>query len=111
MTILKPFKQATMKLQGNVNASKAAKGAIWQVLPIFDDLMKGLEDARQRYLPAESQNTQEPSNRPTSPALSSLPTQAPARPINTQRRRRAPVGKASTRATVAESDIATPITT
>jgi hypothetical protein len=28
MTILKPFKQATMKLQGNVNASKAAKGAI-----------------------------------------------------------------------------------
>jgi hypothetical protein len=43
-----------MKLQGNVNASKAAKGAIWQVLPIFDDLMKGLEDARQRYLPAES---------------------------------------------------------
>jgi hypothetical protein len=111
MTILKPFKQATMKLQGNVNASKAAKGAIWQVLPVFDDLMKGLEDARQRYLLAESQNTQEPSNRPTSPALSSPLTQAPARPINTQRRRRAPVGKASTRATVAESDIATPITT
>jgi hypothetical protein len=70
MTILKPFKQATMKLQGNVSAGKAVKGAIWQVLPVFDDLMKGLEDARQRHLPAESQNTQEPSNRPTSPALS-----------------------------------------
>jgi hypothetical protein len=45
-----------MKLQGNVRAGKAVKGCIWQVLPVFNDLMKGLEDARQRYLPAESQN-------------------------------------------------------
>jgi hypothetical protein len=111
MTILKPFKQATMKLQGNVRAGKAVKGCSWQVLPVFDDLMKGLEDARQRHLPAESQNTEPPSNGSTPPPLSPSLIQPPTRPTNTQRLRRAPVSKASARATAADSDIATPAAT
>jgi len=73
--------------------------------------MKGLEDARQRHLPAESQNTEGLSNRSTPPALSPPLTQPPARPTNTQRRRRTPVSKASARATAAESDIETSVTT
>jgi hypothetical protein len=43
-----------MKLQGNVSTtsrySRAVKGAIWQVLLIYDDLLKGFEDARERHL-------------------------------------------------------------
>lgn len=46
MTILKPCKQATMKLQGNVNADTNVKGAIWQVLPVTGELLKGFEEAR-----------------------------------------------------------------
>jgi hypothetical protein len=111
MTILKPFKQATMKLQGNVRVGSGVKGAIWQVLPVFDDLMKGLEEARQRYLPAESHNAETPSNRSTSPLLSPSPTQPLTGPTNTRRSQRVHVGKASAIATAAESDIATPATT
>jgi hypothetical protein len=103
MTILKPFKQATMKLQGNVNAGTNAKGAIWQVLPVLGELLKGFEEARQRHRPAESQLA-----RPLSPP----PTQQSARPINTRRRLRDSVGRASASTTTAavssESDIATP---
>jgi hypothetical protein len=57
MTILKPCKDATMKLQGNVTTG-VAQGAIWQVLPVFGELLKGFEEARQRHLPVESQNVQ-----------------------------------------------------
>lgn len=57
--LLKPCKQATMKLQGNVGTttrrSRAVKGAIWQVLPVFNDLMKVFEEKRIIHLPAESQ--------------------------------------------------------
>lgn len=35
ITILKPYKLATIKLQGNVSNNNNAKGAIWQVLPVF----------------------------------------------------------------------------
>ena len=44
----------------------AVKGAIWQVLPIYDDLLKGFEDARERHLPAsaESEATPAPSAPP-----------------------------------------------
>jgi hypothetical protein len=45
MTILKPYKDATMKLQGNVTTG-VTKGAIWQVLPVFGELLKGFEEAR-----------------------------------------------------------------
>ena len=102
MTILKPCKIATMKLQGNVTNNPkggAVHGAIWQVLPVFEDLLKGFEEAKQRCLPTEA---------PLSP-----PTIQPtARQTNTRRSLRAPVGKASASATTTAmspgSDIATP---
>jgi hypothetical protein len=54
LAILKPYKSVTMKLQGNVNTTtkhgKAVKAGIWQVLPIFDELLKGFKDARERHL-------------------------------------------------------------
>jgi hypothetical protein len=50
-----------MLLQGHVNTTarneKAVKGAIWQVLPIFESLMTAFEDARERHLPVESLNS------------------------------------------------------
>jgi hypothetical protein len=42
-----------MKLQGNVSAGSNAKGAIWQVLPVLGDLMKGFEEARLLHRPTE----------------------------------------------------------
>jgi hypothetical protein len=60
MAILKPCKAATMKLQGNVSTTTsrgiAVKGGIWQVLPIFEDILKDFEEARIRHLPQESQH-------------------------------------------------------
>jgi hypothetical protein len=100
-----------MKLQGNVN-TRLTKGAIWQELIVFGELLKGFEEARQRHLPAESQVAQDLPKRDASLALSPPLTQGPSRPINNQRRPRASVGKASARATVAaaapDGDIATP---
>jgi hypothetical protein len=53
LKILKPLKDATMKLQGNVNTtstySRPIKGAIWQVLPIFEEILKAFEEARERH--------------------------------------------------------------
>jgi hypothetical protein len=54
-----------MKLQGNVNAGTNAKGAIWQVLPVFGELLKGFEEARQRHPLAESQLARSLSPPPT----------------------------------------------
>jgi hypothetical protein len=100
ITILKPCKLAIMKLQGHVNSSASAKGAIWQVLPVLGELMKGLEEAWQRHRPAEAMW-------PPSP----LPTQPPARPTNTRRRQREHTGRTSasalTTAVSSEGDIAT----
>jgi hypothetical protein len=109
MTYLKPCKLATMKLQGNVSAGFNAKGAIWQVLPVLGDLMKGFEEARQRHRPAES-HTQDHIQDLDSQPLSLPATQQPARPTNTRRSMRTPVGRASATAVAAtassESDIA-----
>lgn len=61
MELLKPLKDATMLLQGHVsttaNSDKPVKGAIWQVLPIFESIMNSFEDARQRHLPVETLNS------------------------------------------------------
>jgi hypothetical protein len=42
-----------MKLQGNVNTiskhSRPVKGAIWQVLSIFEEMLCAFEDTRERY--------------------------------------------------------------
>jgi hypothetical protein len=67
-----------MKLQGNFSTTskrRAVKGAIWKVLPVYDDLLKGFEEARERHLPADSQRP-----RSSSP-LSLLPPPPPTRPI------------------------------
>lgn len=61
---LKPLKDATMKLQGNVNNTstrgRPVKRAIWQVLPIFEEMLKAFEEARERHQPS-SQFTSQPS--------------------------------------------------
>jgi hypothetical protein len=45
-----------VKLQGNVNLtsqhSRPVKGAIWQVLPIFEEILRAFEEARERYQPS-----------------------------------------------------------
>ena len=57
--LLRPCKHATMKLQGQVTTTTkdgyAAKGALWQVLLMFEEILKGFEDSRQRHVPSESQ--------------------------------------------------------
>jgi hypothetical protein len=62
VALLQPCKQATMLLQGHINTTardeKAVKGAIWQVLPVFESLMSAFEDARQRHLPIETLESQ-----------------------------------------------------
>ena len=51
--LLKPLKDTTMKLQGNANTGskhgRPMKGAIWQVLPIFEEMLAAFEDARERH--------------------------------------------------------------
>jgi hypothetical protein len=80
MAILKPYKAATMKLQGNVSTTArrgtAVKGGIWQVLPIFEDLLRGFEEARGRHLLQESQTLQHTA-KDASPPLSPLNTPSP----------------------------------
>ena len=53
LKLLKPLKDATMNLQGNVNTTskhgRPVKGAIWQVLPIFEEILRAFEEARERY--------------------------------------------------------------
>ena len=82
--ILKPCKDATMMLQGQVNASTGkgtVKGAIWQVLPIYEQIMASFEAARERYKPAESQ-----SQLSQRTLVASLPSQAPSKSRRTTRR-------------------------
>jgi hypothetical protein len=104
ITILKPYKLATIKLQGHVNAGASAKGAIWQVLPVFGELLKGFEEARQRHRLVQSEAA-----RPLSPP----PTQQSTRLNNTRRRLRESTGKASgsayDAAVSSESDITAPV--
>jgi hypothetical protein len=91
VALLRPLKLATVLLQGHVNTSapneKAVKGAIWQVLPIFDSMMSAFELARERYLPQEMLNnrsSQQVRTQPFAPSLS-LTTPSPT-PIHTIRR-------------------------
>jgi hypothetical protein len=56
--LLRPCKEATMLLQGHVGTATvrgiAVKGAIWQVLPVFESLMLAFKNARERHKPAET---------------------------------------------------------
>jgi hypothetical protein len=58
LEILKRLKSAIMKLQGNVNTVSThgtpIKGAIWQVLPVYEEILKAFEDARERHQPQSS---------------------------------------------------------
>ncbi|GAB7322858.1 hypothetical protein MBLNU13_g05416t1 [Cladosporium sp. NU13] len=87
VALLQPLKQATMQLQGHINTTaarnKPVKGAIWQVLPIFENIMATFEEARQQHLPAEtlrSQRSQRLSTSSTAPSpLLTTPAPAPLR--------------------------------
>jgi hypothetical protein len=88
VALLKPCKDATMLLQGHVNTTevneKPIKGAIWQVLPIFDSLLTTFGNARARHLPAESLQASQPiSDEPSAPS-SPLTTTTPM-PVRTTR--------------------------
>lgn len=50
--ILRPFKSATLHLQGQIGG---CTGAIWQVLPVFERLLTHLENQRYIHRPLESQ--------------------------------------------------------
>lgn len=80
--LLKPLKDAIMTLQGNVNTSskhgRPVKGAIWQVLPIFEEMLRAFEDARERHQPS-SQYTSQPTQ------SQQTPTERPQRQRNTGR--------------------------
>ncbi|RYF41222.1 MAG: hAT transposon family protein, partial [Cytophagaceae bacterium] len=69
--LLKPLKQATMHLQGNVNTTakleQPVKGAIWQVLPAFEEILQGFERARELHQPSESQQLSQLPSLPRSP--------------------------------------------
>ncbi|TKA47803.1 hypothetical protein B0A49_12989, partial [Cryomyces minteri] len=47
LEILEPLHVATMELQGNPEEGRA--GAIWEVLPVMESLLKHLEDTKRRY--------------------------------------------------------------
>jgi hypothetical protein len=73
--LLKPLKDATVLLQGHVSitgkGAKPVRGAIWQVLPIFESMMAAFENARERHLPAAtlaSQSLQQPSSQSSAPS-------------------------------------------
>lgn len=75
--LLRPCKLATMKLQGQVHATttdnRPVKGAIWQVLPMFEEIMKGFEDERQRHLPSTSQRSDNHAQQATPPPTQTSP--------------------------------------
>jgi hypothetical protein len=87
--LLQPLKRATILLQGHVSTSakddKPVKGAIWQVLPIFETMMSAFEQARERYLPKatlshRSQQADSQLSAPSSPLATPSPT-----PVRTTR--------------------------
>ena len=54
-----------MKLQGNVSTTlrhgRPVKGVIWQVLPVYEEILRAFEEARERHQPVSqiiSQPTQ-----------------------------------------------------
>jgi hypothetical protein len=79
-----------MLLQGYVGTatvrSTAVKGAIWQVLLVFELLMLAFENARERHKPAETLASQRSEQANTQPsATSSLPTIPSPIPLRTTR--------------------------
>jgi hypothetical protein len=58
---MKPLKDATMKLQGNVNTTlkhgRPVRGAIWQVLPVYEEILRAFKEVRERYQPVSQNNS------------------------------------------------------
>jgi hypothetical protein len=78
VAILRPCKEATMALQGNISTTLrygAVKGAIWQVLPVYEAIMTYFEHARGEHQPLESQASNQTLREASEPAfLQSIPT-------------------------------------
>lgn len=94
--LLKPCKEATMRLQGNVNLMPSkhqtgVKGAIWQVLPCFEEIMSALEAARERHMPSGA--SQQPVN--SQPHFTASPLSPPASKRRRLTRRSEPQSMAS----------------
>jgi hypothetical protein len=88
--LLRPCKEAAMLLQGHVGTATvrgtAVKGAIWQVLPVFESLMLAFKNARERHKPAETLASQRSEQANTQPsATSSSPTTPSPIPLRTIR--------------------------
>lgn len=78
--VLRPCKQATMKLQGNVKTTAkrgAVKGAIWQVLPVYNEMLSAFEDSRVVTQPAVNQASQDHPS--PAPSQSYTPSPQPRR--------------------------------
>jgi hypothetical protein len=61
-----------MHLQGNVNTTakleQPIKGAIWQILPSFEEILQGFERARELHQPLDSQQVFQPPGSLRSPS-------------------------------------------
>jgi hypothetical protein len=100
--LLKPLKDATVLLQGHVSTSgkgsKPVRGAIWQVLPVFESIMTAFENARERHLPEAtlaSQSLQQASSQTSAPSPP-LTTPPPARSRITRSSQSIPIPRTST---------------
>jgi hypothetical protein len=72
MAILRLCKEATIALQGNISTTSrygAVKGAIWQVLPVYEAIMTYFEHARGEHQPLESQSSNQTLRDTSKPAL------------------------------------------
>jgi hypothetical protein len=80
--LLQPLKRATVLLQGHVSTAapgeKLIKGAIWQVLPIFESIINAFELARERHLPKETLRSQRSEQVDTQPSAPSSPLTIPS---------------------------------
>jgi len=87
--LLKPLKSATMRLQGNVDTASvhgaAIKGAIWQVLPVYEEILRAFEEARERHPPESSLSTSQSTEIGSQLALQARPTPTSQGVRNTRR--------------------------
>lgn len=85
--VLRPCKLATMRLQGHVKDSatsdKVVTGALWMVLPIYEEILSSFEIARKCHPTAEKQRSQQD---PLTTSNASPPTSPYASPSPVSRR-------------------------
>lgn len=109
--LLKPLKDATMNLQGNVHTSakdnKGVKGALWQVLPAFEEILQAFEHARDQHNP-QFQSQPQFTSTPL-PASPPRPVRSPQPRISTRssKRRRQATPPAITETCASNTDSVT----